>query len=274
METRRAGSPPAPFVRGSPAPPSRPVLTTDAGGVGGDDEGDGAIHRSPLSAHVVPLVVFAVLLGVQDLVRRAGTASGATSLWLTRPEYWVHPLQAVLCTAAVLWFWRDYRFAPFGARALAWAAAAGVLAWGVWVSPQVWFGASPRTTSGFDPTPLAGQPVLYWTVLLARLARLAVVVPFVEEVFWRGFLLRYLAEDEGNFARASYRFRPLSFGVVVAGFTLEHQPADWAAAAVVGILYNALAVRTQSLGACVLAHAVTNAALGAYILATRQWGFW
>ncbi len=216
-----------------------------------------------LRAHVVPLGIFAVLLLGQDLARRAG---------LERPEYWAHPLQAALCGAAVLWFWRDYRFAPLGWPALAWGLGAGGLALAVWVAPQVVFGVRPRTEGGFDPTPLAGQPLLYGAVLGARLARLAVVVPFVEEVFWRGFLLRYLANED--FPRAAYRFHPLAFGVVVAGFTFEHGSADWLAAAFVGALYNLLAIRTQSLGACVLAHAVTNAGLGAYILATRQWGFW
>jgi hypothetical protein len=40
------------------------------------------------------------------------------------------------------------------------------------------------------------------------------------------------------------------------------------------VLYNLVAFRTRSLGSCILAHAVTNALLGAFILATRQWGFW
>lgn len=223
-------------------------------------------------AHVAPLVLFAGLLVAPDLARRAGVAAGNDSLWLTRPEYWVFPLQALLCGAALLWFRRDYRFAPMGPRAVAWGVAAGALALAVWVAPQAVFGAAPRVGSGFDPTPLAGEPGLYWAVLLARLVRLAVVVPFVEEVFWRGFLLRYLADED--FARVAYRFQPLAFGVVVAGFTFEHGSADWLPAAFVGALYNAVAIRTQSLGACVLAHAVTNAGLGAYILATRQWGFW
>lgn len=223
-------------------------------------------------AHLCPLIVFAVLLLVQDLARRVGTSSGSSSLWLTRPEFWVHPLQAVLCGATVLWFWRDYRFTPFGPRAVAWGFGAGLVALATWVAPQAVLGAAPRVEGGFDPTPLAGQPGLYAVVLGARLLRLAVVVPFVEEVFWRGFLLRYLVHED--FSRAAYRWQPLAFGVVVLGFTFEHGSADWLPAAFVGVLYNGLAIRTQSLGACVLAHAVTNAGLGAYILATRQWGFW
>ena len=49
--------------------------------------------------------------------------------------------------------------------------------------------------------------------------------------------------------------------------------ADWPAAILTGALYNLVAYRTRSLSSCVLAHAVTNALLGAYVLHTRQWGF-
>jgi len=35
-----------------------------------------------------------------------------------------------------------------------------------------------------------------------------------------------------------------------------------------------LAVRTRSLFACVMAHAVANAVLGSYVLQTGYYGFW
>jgi membrane protease YdiL (CAAX protease family) len=57
-------------------------------------------------------------------------------------------------------------------------------------------------------------------------------------------------------------------------FTLVHSQEDWPAALLTGILFNLIAVRTKSLWACVVAHAVANLALGLYICATRQWGFW
>ena len=41
-----------------------------------------------------------------------------------------------------------------------------------------------------------------------------------------------------------------------------------------GLLIAVLLVRTRSLGACIVAHAVTNFLLGAYVLYTREWFFW
>ena len=113
----------------------------------------------------------------------------------------------------------------------------------------------------------------YWGTLVFRLLRIAVVVPFVEEIFWRGFLLRYLIKDD--FASVPFgTFSWLSFGVVTVFFTLEHQPVDYPAAFVTGILFNWVAIHTRSLSSCILAHAITNLLLSFYILATRQWGFW
>ena len=55
---------------------------------------------------------------------------------------------------------------------------------------------------------------------------------------------------------------------------LEHGTVDYVPALITGVLFNAVAVWTKSLWACVLAHAVTNLGLGLYVMATRQWGFW
>ena len=110
-------------------------------------------------------------------------------------------------------------------------------------------------------------------MLAARFTRLVIVVPLVEEIFWRGFLLRYLVREDFTAIPfgSSNRF---SFWAVVVAFTAVHAPADWPAAFLTGILFNLIAVRTRSLAACVTAHAVANLALGVYICATKQWGFW
>ena len=57
-------------------------------------------------------------------------------------------------------------------------------------------------------------------------------------------------------------------------FGLAHCGPDFVPALACGALFNWIAIRTRSLSACVLAHAVTNLLLGFYIMTTRQWGFW
>ncbi|MGA7827253.1 MAG: CPBP family glutamic-type intramembrane protease [Geobacteraceae bacterium] len=55
-------------------------------------------------------------------------------------------------------------------------------------------------------------------------------------------------------------------------FGLEHNL--FLAGIMAGIAYNLLLYRTKSLSACILAHGLTNLALGIYVLQTGKWYFW
>lgn len=221
--------------------------------------------KRKIIAFTLPLLAFLALFAVAAGARKIGGAP-----WLMAPEYWIYPGQTLICGAIVLWFWREYKFGP---PRQAWVAlGVGLVVFGIWIAPQQLFGIGPRLT-GFNPGIFADRPALYWGTVLFRFARLVVVVPLVEEIFWRGFLLRYLI-DERFTALAVGTFSWLSFVVVTLGFGFSHSSADWIAAFVCGGLYNFVAYRTRSLTSCVVAHAFTNLLLGLWIMQTRQWGFW
>src|SRR5207253_2425985 len=103
--------------------------------------------------------------------------------------------------------------------------------------------------------------------------RLVVVVPLMEEVFWRGFLLRYLIRERFCSVPVG-TFSWLSCLVVTVGFTFAHGRADWLAAFIAGALYNVAAYSCKSLTSCILAHSLTNLCLGLWIVKSGQWGFW
>ena len=222
--------------------------------------------RSSLAAYVAPFLVFMAGLMLVSLVKD----SNADTLWLRSPEYWIYPLQTALCAAALIFYWRQYDFGKRGGSVL--ALAAGVVVLGIWIAPQAALGAGARV-DGFDPSVFGEGTALYCMTVMARFARLVIIVPLVEEIFWRGFLMRYLIrEDFTSLPVGAFQWK--SFSAVALCFMLVHGMADWPAALLCGIIYNFVAVRTGSLSACVLAHAVTNLGLGVYIMATRQWGFW
>jgi CAAX prenyl protease-like protein len=126
---------------------------------------------------------------------------------------------------------------------------------------------------GFDPAFFGATGWPYYGNVVVRFVRLVVVVPLLEEIFWRGFLLRYLINED--FTRVPFgTFSWLSFGVVTVGFCVEHSLPDYPAAILTGMLYNWVAYRTRRLSSCVLVHAITNLLLGIYVLRTGQWGFW
>lgn len=221
--------------------------------------------KKQLLAFTLPMAVFLGLLALAAGLRNMGGGS-----WHVPPEYWVFPAQTLICGALLLWFWRTYQF-RLPARML-FTIGIGLLVFAIWIAPQQFFGFAPRLT-GFDPGIFASEPAFYWLTILFRYLRLVVVVPLVEEIFWRGFLLRYLIDEK--FVRVPIgAFSWVSFTVVTLGFGFSHSSADWVAALITGALYNFVAYRTRNLASCVLAHAVTNLCLGIWIMTTRQWGFW
>jgi uncharacterized protein len=218
-------------------------------------------------ANLAPFVAFMGILAFGEV---GAHLFGGRAFWMaSAPRYWVFPLQTIVCAALLIrgWPWFQIR-AP--TRPVFTLAIAG-LVFAVWISPQALFGYPPRL-DGFDPA-FFGNEWPYWVNLGLRGLRLVVVVPLMEEIFWRGFLLRYLIRE--RFEEVPFgTFSAFSFAVVTLGFCFEHMGSDWPAALITGALYNLVAYRTRSLGSCVLAHAVTNLLLGIYILRTGQWGFW
>jgi CAAX prenyl protease-like protein len=195
---------------------------------------------------------------------------GGTSLWITNPEYWIYPLQTLLCGMLLVFYRREYDFRI--GRGLGLALLVGLAVLGLWIAPQASGLAEPRL-GGFNPDVFAASPALYWFTIIARFLRLVVVVPLIEEIFWRGFLMRVIIRED--FTSVPFgTFRWGSFLAVAVCFMLVHNTSDWPAALLCGLAFNALAVRTKSLASCIAAHAITNLGLGLYIMATKQWGFW
>jgi len=228
------------------------------------DSAENKRARRKLAAFTLPLGLFLLLLALNSALRRMGATP------LSSPEHWTYPAQTVACGALVLWFWREYELRLAGR--IAFALFVGVTVFVLWISPQVLLGFPPRL-DGFNPETFLGHPIAYWITIAFRFLRLVVIVPLVEEVFWRGFLLRYVI-NEKFYTVPVGTFSWLSFALVTVGFGLAHDQADWIAAFIAGALYNCVAYRTKNLASCVLAHAVTNLLLGLWIMRTAQWGFW
>jgi len=228
------------------------------------DSESGETGKRALAAYVLPMAAFLGLLVLASLLRGVGKG-----FWLVSSEYWIYPVQTFICGGILLWFWREYEFhAP---KKIVFTFAISLLVFVCWIAPQQFFGCGPRT-NGFDPELFAGQSA-YWTTVILRFVRLVLVVPLVEEIFWRGFLLRYLINEKFHRIPVG-TFSWLSFAVVTFGFGFSHLPEDRIAALITGALYNCVAYRTKSLASCVLTHAATNFLLGLWIMKTRQWGFW
>jgi CAAX prenyl protease-like protein len=121
-------------------------------------------------------------------------------------------------------------------------------------------------------TSLSAGAVLSWPVLALRMVRAVVIVPIVEELFWRAWLMRWIIDQDFEKVPLG-KYTAQSFWIVAALFASEHGPY-WDVGLVAGIIYNWWMVRTRSLGDLILAHALTNFALSAYVIAFGKWEYW
>ena len=109
-------------------------------------------------------------------------------------------------------------------------------------------------------------------VLLFRSLRATVLVPIMEELFWRGWLMRWLIKPD--FERVPLgTWSAEAFWITAVLFGVEHGPF-WDVGLAAGIIYNWWMLRTRSLGDLILAHAVTNGLLCWYVIAYGKWEYW
>jgi hypothetical protein len=131
----------------------------------------------------------------------------------------------------------------------------------------------PRpTVKLFIPHENFQSAALMWAFIIVRWLGPTIVVPFMEELFWRDYLWRTIVAPN-NFKLAEvgeWDWKPLVF--VSIAFAAVH--VQWMTAVVWGLMIGGLLVYTKSLGACIIAHGVTNFLLGGYVLYTRDWYFW
>ena len=124
-------------------------------------------------------------------------------------------------------------------------------------------------TASFVPVDAGGA--LIWPLVVLRLTGAALLVPVMEELFWRSFLMRWI--DRPQFqtvepARVGLKAIVLSTFIFMLAHTL------WLAAIAAGLAYALLYIRTGKLWTAVIAHAVTNGVLGLWVIKTGNWQFW
>jgi CAAX prenyl protease-like protein len=183
----------------------------------------------------------------------------------------------VAVMAAVLWFIAR-PVINLRVRHLAPTLLIGLAVFAIWIAPDLLF-KGYRHYWLFDnalvpkaATTLSIDGVMSRPVLALRMIRAVVIVPIVEELFWRAWLMRWIIDQ--NFESIPLgKYTAISFWTVAVLFASEHGPY-WDVGLAAGIIYNWWMVRTRSLGDLILAHAVTNFSLGLYVIATGKWEYW
>ncbi len=202
---------------------------------------------------------FSILLGVGGEYVQWDHPEAAW--WQRAPEMLVYPVQTLVCLG---WLWHVRREIAWdwNARACGLGAIFGVVGIGLWLVPYV-AGWIP-SEGGFRPERIfgAGTAATYAEYAL-RFVRAVVVVALAEELFWRGFLMRWCVNRDFPQSVPVGTHSWLAYGVTTAAFVLIHNPVDYAGAFLYGSLAYLLVVKTRRLTPAIVMHAVANAIMGA-----------
>ncbi len=219
-------------------------------------------ERYPSLPYIAPFGLFLFFLALAATFHFA--ASWSVPLW-------------VVVLAAVCYICWPAEIALKPAHPLA-SVAIGLAVFLLWIAPDALIpgyrqhvlfsnGLTGHLQSSIRSVELQSSWVLAW-----RTARAVLIVPVVEELFWRAWLMRWLIRND--FERVPLgAYAPLAFWLTALLFASEHGPY-WDVGLITGVIYNFWMVRSKSVSDCILMHAVTNGALSWYIISTAQWQYW
>lgn len=223
--------------------------------------------KREILVRVLPFALFILLLALRDPLGD----------WLG-PDFdvrLVYPIKTVLVAAIMLYLVREYvelRQLPEDRRWLwLWAPLVGAGVFVLWINLD-WGWLNLASEGGFvyDPRdPQSGN--IDWTLAAFRLAGSALLVPVMEELFWRSFLMRWI--DRHDFLALSPALVSLK-AILVSSLVFGFEHNLWFAGILAGLAYAWLYRASNSLWTPVVAHAVSNAMLGWWVLHSGQWQFW
>lgn len=179
-----------------------------------------------------------------------------------------------IIVGALLWFWRHKYATDFTPKLSfrEWMTAlfCGILVLVIWITPEVYLPQFGQH-SGFNPYSFGWSKTAAIGLIAVRLIGASVVVPIMEELFWRSFFMRYLINPDFRSVSMG-AFTWFSFIGAAILFGLEHHRI--VVGIIAGLLYNLLLIRQKKLKGVIVAHGITNLGLGIYVLLTGNWMFW
>jgi CAAX prenyl protease-like protein len=211
---------------------------------------------------ILPFAAYLSFFLVGDVLARLGVDAASLR--------WLYAVKVMLVAGLLALFWREYselKVKAMSATVVLTALAAGVAVFFLWINLHAGWMVIGES-AGFDPRT---NGAIDWPLVAIRIAGAALVVPVMEELFWRSFVMRWI--DKPDFLSldpAQAGLRGFCISVVLFGF--EHNL--WLAGIVAGVAYSVLFMRHRTIWSPILAHAVTNGMLGAWVVMTGAWSYW
>jgi hypothetical protein len=215
------------------------------------------ILASPILVRVIPFAAFAALTVLQG---RFGEAS----------QYWTYALKTIV-GAWLLWVvWPHVKEMRWS---FSWeAVTAGIAVFVAWVGLDSHYWMPFSRSLIFNPLSTYGSGSALALIFLAvRTFGSSLVVPPLEEVFYRSFLYRYLIKPKFLEIPLT-RFHWKAFLVACVIFGLGHY--EWLSGILCAFAYQGLVIKKGRLGDAMTAHAITNFLLAIWVITHRAYYFW
>ncbi|MCB5189208.1 CAAX prenyl protease-related protein [Methylobacillus arboreus] len=214
-------------------------------------------------SRVAPFALYMLFMAAVDLVVQFGPAG--------LDVRWLYGVKVVL-VALLLWTLRKHyveltKLSLLSLKLWLSAVVIGVLVFIAWINLDAPWMLLGDQSEGFNP----GSGLEACLLMATRVMGAALVVPLMEELFWRSFLMRWIQNQ--NFLKVEPQqvgFIALLVSSVL--FAIEH--TEWLAGLIAGLAYGLLYIRSGNLWMPIIAHAVTNGILGIWVIYTGNWYYW
>ena len=209
--------------------------------------------KSPEHARFLP---FAIWVGITALAMGGGDI-----------KFWSY-MAKVFVGAWVVWEMR--RYIPEVRWTVSWQAiVVGILVFVAWVGLDPFYPKNNlffKDTEGSIWNPFArfGEgSAIAWALIVIRIFGMTVLVPPIEEAFYRSLVYRYIVKyDFTKVALNHFDGVALVLTSVLFGF----MHFQWLPGIICGLAYQWLVIRRGHLGDAITAHAITNFLLGVYVV--------
>jgi CAAX prenyl protease-like protein len=218
------------------------------------------LSASPIYARILPYVLILVLTFIQDNTGE-------------ELRYWIYFGKMILGAWCI---WEMRTLVPEMKWAFSWeAVVAGFAVAAIWVFLDPYYPKFEllfKMGTPWNPFKQFGEgSPKGWFFFWVRTLGSAIVVPPLEEVFFRSFLYRYCVRTDFENMPLN-RFHPTSFVVVSLLFGMVH--FQWVGGILCGMIFQGLVIRKNRLGDAMLAHGITNFLLGLWVYWKGAWQFW
>jgi len=210
--------------------------------------------KSPEYARFMPFLIFVV-------ITFAGGLLGGNAM------FWLYAVKVVVGAWLV---WEMRAFVPEMRWSFSWTAVGmGILVFVAWVGLDPFY---PKNNLLFTDTedsiwnPFArfGEgSVIAWSLIVVRIFGMTIIVPPLEEAFYRSMVYRYIVKYDFTKVALTH-FDGVALGLSALLFGFAH--FQWLPGILCAVAYQWLVIRRGHLGDAITAHAITNFLLGVYVV--------